>query len=232
MKEKYDDKLLKPVNFYKVMPKKFLNKPSNPYYEHHKISVPFRLILCGGSGSMKTNTAMNIIRAMPDTFHNIIAVTKNSDEPLYNFLRDKMKGFQIYEGINKIPDLDTFDKKENSLIIFDDLVLEKNQQYIEQYAIRCRKLGVSFLYLTQVWYKVPISIRQNCNYIVLKKIGQTSDLMRVLKDYSLGVSKEVLMELYKYAIAGEKQNFFLIDIEADDGEKFRKNFSVIKMEIE
>jgi hypothetical protein len=43
-----------------------------------------------------------------------------------------------------LPNLDTFNKEEQSLVVFD-LVLEKNQAKIEEYYIRCRKLNVSVI---------------------------------------------------------------------------------------
>ena len=227
----------KPINFYEKMDKKLKPVAHNPHYKKHLIKVPFRAIIAGASGAMKTNTALNIIYAMPDTFSKIIVITRNKDEPLYNYAKERIPDMQIYEGLEKLPDLDKdFDKKENALVIFDDLVLEKNQKVIEEFAIRCRKLGVSMMYLTQSWYKTPKIIRQNLSYIILKQIAQTSYLNRILKDYSLGVNKDELQQLYKYATKGEneldKTNFLTIDMDAKPGENFRKNLTPIKYRLE
>jgi hypothetical protein len=166
---------------------------------------------------------------MPNTFHRIIVITKNKNEPLYNFLQDKIQSLEIFEGLSNAPDLDSFDKKENSLIIFDDLCLDKKQNQIEEYAIRCRKLGVSMMYLTQSWFKTPDTLRKNLNYIIMKKIAKLDELNRILRDYSIGLSKEELIKNYKFAIEPDsnnkldKTNFFLIDLESDDEYRFRKN---------
>jgi hypothetical protein len=227
---------LKPINFYTKMNKKFLPQVHNPHYETHRINIPFRMVIAGGSGAMKTNTAFNIIYCMPDTFHKIVVITKNKDEPLYNFLLDKIPSLEIYEGLDNAPNLDKdFDKKENSLVIFDDLCLEKNQTPIEQYAIRCRKLGVSFMYLTQSWFKTPDTLRKNLSHIILKKIAKLDELTRLLKDYSIGIDKETLKQYYSFAIKPDdpndkkdKTNYFLIDVDADDEYKFRKNLIPIE----
>jgi hypothetical protein len=47
--------------------------------------------------------------------------------------------------------------------------LEKDQKAIEQYAIRCRKLGVSMMYLTQSWFKTPDTLRKNISHIIFKE---------------------------------------------------------------
>lgn len=225
------------INFYEVMPKKYIKKTKNPHYEKHFIKIPLIMIIAGSTGSMKTNTVLNIIHQMAETFTKIVIITRNADEPLYNYLKDKAVEIEIYEGIHHMPDLDTdFDPKVNNLVIFDDLVLERNQTAIEEYAIRCRKRQVSMIYLTQDWYRTPPTIRKNINYLILKKIPKMDDLNRILRDYSLGVTKEHLQALYQYACKGkdskDKTNFFMIDMEADEDKRFRKNFKPIQFSIE
>ena len=47
-------KTYNPVNFYKVIPKELLLQANNPNYDKHKIKIPFRMLICGSSGSYKT----------------------------------------------------------------------------------------------------------------------------------------------------------------------------------
>lgn len=176
---------------------------------------------------------------MPSTFTKIVVITRNKDEPLYNYLKEQIPECEIFEGLNNIPDLDKdFKKDVNNLVIFDDLVMEKNQRKIEEYSIRCRKMGISMCYLTQNWFATPNTIRKNINYLILKKIPKQDDLNRVMRDYSLGIDKETMLSLYKYATKGEdstdKTNFFLIDLNEDDDSelKFRRNFKGIKFAYE
>jgi len=146
-------------DWYKEIPKKYLLKQHNPHYETHKIKLPFRMIIAGNSGSGKTQTLLNLIYNMPDTFEKIFITTKCKDEPLYNFLEDKLKdkGLKITEGISELPDLDSLDKEQTSLIILDDLVNEpaKQQRPICDYFIRARKKNASLIYMTQSYYQVP-----------------------------------------------------------------------------
>ena len=119
------------VDYYKVMPRKFLLQSHNPNFKDHKLNLPFRMLIIGGSGAGKTQTLMNLIRVMNGTFNNIHIITKNKDEPLYNYLESKVDtGLSITEGIDSAPNLDEFDKKEQSLIVMDDLVLENKPKAI------------------------------------------------------------------------------------------------------
>ena len=64
------------VDFYKSMPKKYLLKSHNPNFKDHKLNLPFRMLIIGGSGAGKTQTLMNLIRVMNGTFNNIHIITK------------------------------------------------------------------------------------------------------------------------------------------------------------
>jgi len=41
------------VDYYKVMPKKFLLQSHNPNYKDHELNLPFRMLIIGGSGAGK-----------------------------------------------------------------------------------------------------------------------------------------------------------------------------------
>lgn len=214
------------VDWYKVMPKKFLLKQHNPNYEIHGIKVPFRMLIIGGSGTGKTLTFMNILHNFGNTFQNIFIITKNKDEPLYNYLQSKSDEIQITEGINTAPNLDELNKDEQTLIVMDDLVLEKNQKQLEEYFIRARKLNCSLIYISQSYYAVPKLIRQNLTYLVIKKLNTLQDLFRIMREYSLGVNKEQLKTIYE-AATSTKQDFLLVDLEEEPHNRFRKNFNEI-----
>ena len=216
------------IDWYKEIPKKYLTKTHNPNFKIHGIQVPFRMLIIGGSGSGKTQTFLNILHNFSGTFQNIFLITKNKDEPLYNYLADKLKDkvFEIFEGISKAPDLDTFNKKEQTLVVFDDLVLEKNQSAIEEYYIRARKLNCSVIYLSQSYYAVPLNIRRNLTYLLIKRLQSLKDLYAILREYALGVDKKVLKNIYEKA-TGTKQDFLLVDMEAESADRFRKNFNEI-----
>ena len=213
------------VDFYKSMPKKFLLQSHNPNFKDHKLNLPFRMLIIGGSGAGKTQTLMNLIRIMNGTFNNIHIITKNRDEPLYNYLESKVDtGLSITEGIDSAPNLDDFDKKEQSLIVMDDLVLEKNQKQLEQYFIRARKLNCSLVYLSQSYFAVPKMIRMNLNYLIIKRLNTLQDLFRMMREYSLGVFKDVLVDLYQHSIQDNKQDFLLVDLDSEPKDRFRFNF--------
>ena len=212
-------------NFYKKIKKDDQNSMKNPNFNVHHMEAPFRLIIVGASGSGKTNTSLNIINAFAGTFYNIIIVTKNADEPLYNFLKEKLNGrVQILEGVLNVPKVDEFNKKEPSLVIFDDLVLD-DQRRIADFYIRCRKLNVSVMFLSQAYFLIDKVIRQNVNYIILKRVSSMRNLRIIASDFGLSADADKIIRLYKSVISSpDIVDFFMIDCIKS---QFRKNFEVI-----
>jgi hypothetical protein len=216
------------IDWYNTIPKKYLLKQHNPNYEIHGIKLPFRMLIIGGSGAGKTQTFLNILHNFGSTFQNIYIITKNRDEPLYNYLSDKLseEGLEVREGINNAPNLDDLNKNEQTLIVMDDLVLERNQKQLEEYFIRARKLNCSLIYISQSYYAVPQLIRQNLTYLVIKRLNTLNDLFRIMREYSLGVDKSKFKQLYDNS-TDTKQNFLLVDLEESPENRFRKNFNEV-----
>ena len=216
-------------NYYKESAvQKYLSNVNNPNLKLHGLDkLPFRLVCCAPSGSGKTNMVLNLIEKFSKgkgTFNSITIITRNKSEPLYEFLEDKSnKKVKIEEGLEKLPAMDSFDKDLQHLVIFDDMVLEKNQKAMAEMYIRGRKKGISVCYLSQSFYKIPKTIRSNCNYFVLLKLSGKRDLNLILSEFELGVTKSELMELYDDATK-EKFSFLLVDVEAETQRKFRRNF--------
>jgi hypothetical protein len=46
----------------------------------------------------------------------------------------------------------------------------------------------------------------------------------MLREYSLGVSKEALVDLYQHSIQDNKQDFLLVDLDSEPKDRFRFNF--------
>lgn len=220
------------INFYNLVDKKYKKKYHNPQYNKtHIFNIPFRMIIAGSSGSQKTLTLLNIIHRMSDTFEKVIICIKTINEPLYLHLINQLDAdfVEVYEsdpktGIVNIPKVDNYkNTNKQILIVFDDLMLEdkKVQQKIAEYYIRGRKIagGISCVYISQSYYRIPKTIRINCNYLILKTLSSTRDLNMVLTDTSLSLTKRDLNTIYKDAI--KDNGFLLIDL---DYNKFYKNF--------
>ena len=214
------------INYYNVIPKEMKN--NELYSKATDMKIPYRLIIVGSSGSGKSNLLLNIIRFQSNIFENIVLITKNSDEPLYNYMKSKISPdqFQIIENMEQLESPEAYqptEKKGQVLVIFDDCCLDKDQSKIAQFYIRARKLNISCIYLTQSYTKCDITVRRNSNYLILKKIPNNKDIVHILNDFSFNVDKKLLLKMYKDSTK-DLLDFLMIDIDAPHENKFRKGF--------
>ena len=216
---------------------KYLTKQHNPHYDKHHIKTPFRALISGNSGSGKPSTVLSLIFNMSDTFEEIIICCKCKSEPLYQFLEDKYskdKSVKIMEfDKDGLPDIDKMDKEQQRLLIYDDLINEKDQKGICESFIRARKRNCSLCYLSQSYYAVPKMIRNNLMYIIIKQLSSLKNLTMIMREYSLGVGKKEMRDIYEDATS-DKMGFVLLDLEGPKDKRFRSGlneFYVVEEEI-
>ena len=141
-----------------------------PYIPDHSC----RILIIRGSGSGKTNTLLNLINEQRD-INKIYLNAKDLSEPKYEFLIknrenagikhvNNSKAFiecsntkdDVYENINDYNPT----RKRKSLIVFDDMIVDimtnkKLQSTLKEFFIRCRKLNISLVFITQSYFTVP-----------------------------------------------------------------------------
>jgi hypothetical protein len=133
------------TNYLNLIPENQRPVVRNPYIEKHNIQLPFRMIDVGGSGSGKTNAIHDLIAKMnpldedgqeeeDPTFDQILVFTQ-CEEPHYELLSQRPRVFVGY-GVGSIPSLEddnVFLPNNQYLVVFDDMILEKDQEVIKSY---------------------------------------------------------------------------------------------------
>jgi len=217
-------------NYYdKKEVKKYCVKTDNPNYDLHHFDTPFRSLVVAPSGSGKSNFITNLIslfcKGKEGTFDNIYIFCKSHEEPLYQFLGDKSKGLiEVHETLEKLPPINELKPSEQTLIIFDDMVNDlKKHPIISEYFIRGRKKSASIMFLSQSYYGTPKIIRQNINYCVILKLGGARDVNAILRECSIGITKDELLYMYDKATK-KKFDVLIINLEKSGNERYRHNF--------
>ena len=189
-------------------------------------------VVIGSTGSGKTAFVISLIKAFSDksknkkkqgTFASIQYFTQNSNEPLLNYLKSKSNQISIFEGLDKLK-IDELDNTQNHLIIFDDMVTKKNQQPITDSFSRARKQGCSCIYISQSMFATPIFIRKNCHYLWILKLSGKRETDLVMREYSLGLSADVLRHIYEYATNKKFSPLMIDNTTPDMTHRFRKGF--------
>ena len=156
----------------------------------------FRMLICGNSGSGKTNLLYHLLIEPLLYFDEIHLYAKNLDQEKYQNLMNKMNemsrtvGYDIMNVSNdKIIPINDIDYEDNQkFVIFDDYVCEKNQRHIVDYFIQGRHKNCSVLYLSQSFYKTPRDIRLNCSHYCIYEFPSSRE--RNMISSELGVDKE------------------------------------------
>ena len=218
------------LNFYeKKEVKKYCQKAENPNYNLHNFEIPFRSLVVAPSGSGKSNFITNLItlfcKGKEGTFDNIYIFCKCNTEPLYQYLSSKSKGLiEIYENLEKLPPINELKPSNQTLIIFDDMVTDiSKHSTIQEWFIRGRKRNASIMFLSQSYYSTPKIIRQNVNYLVVLKLGGTRDVNSILRECSIGLTKEQLLFMYNKSTK-KKFDVFIINLDRSGNERYRMNF--------
>lgn len=131
---------------------------------------------------------------------------------------------EFYESVEDVPDPRDLNFNDKNLMIFDDLLLEK-QNKCESYYIRGRHSNVDCFYLSQNYFKLPRqTIRENANFIVLFKQDQ-KNINHIYNDH---VSDDMTKDEFKKLCNtswDKKYGFVVIDLSSRKSHgKYRSGF--------
>ena len=86
----------------------------------------------------------------------------------------------VYENINDYNPI----RKRKKLIVFDDMIADimtnkRFQAIIKELFIRCRKLNISLVFITQSYFSVPKDVRLNSTHYLIMKINNRRELQNI-----------------------------------------------------
>ena len=81
--------------------------------------------------------------------------------------------YEFHETNNNIPNPQELDKTTNNLIIFDDIMTDRNQEPAANYYTRGRPANCDSIYLSQNYTHLPLhTVRSNSNFMIFLKYLQ------------------------------------------------------------
>ena len=97
-------------------------------------------------------------------------------------------------------------KKRKNLILFDD----KFHTIIQELFIRCRKLNISLVFITQSYFSAPKEARLNSTYYSITEIYNKRELQQIVINHSEDIDYKYFMNVYKKCTS-EPYSIFTID---------------------
>jgi len=191
------------------------------------------MIITGSSGSGKTQAMMHVLRLMHYPFTKYKLFIKDVDEPIYKTLIAEIKDscgdecMDVHLDFEDLDDVNKISKKDNTLIICDDLICNSasDLRYIDELFIRGRKRNASVIFITQDYFDKNLRrMRKNISHSILKYGLSGTYLKNILRQYIQSDDEMIkAIALYK-KITKNKDNFLLIDANASTfNTRFRRN---------
>ena len=226
-----------------------LDSITNESNREHNQKWPFipdhlyRILIIGGLGSGKTNTLLNLIKEQDD-IDKIYLCVNDLSEPKYGFLIKKRKdvGIKFYNDPNAfIKCLNRMDdvyqhihdynpsRKRKILNVFDDTISDimtnKNfQAIIKELFIKCRKVNISLVFITQSYFCFSKDVRLNSTHYLIMRINNGKELQNITINHSADIDYNDSMKIYREFT---KEPYFYLTIDttlsAGDPLRFRKN---------
>ena len=190
---------------------------------------PFRMLIIGPSGSGKTNTLLHLI----DKFHPIDKIylyAKDTDEEKFQYLINK-RGQVGIKNLNDphafieyssdmndvLGDINNYNKNRDKkvLIIFDDMIAdimrsEKFKAIVKELFLRCRKLNISIVFITQSSFRTPKDVTLNSTHYIIMKIGNKKELKIIAEENSGLLDFKEFLKIYNYCTR-ESYSFMMVD---------------------
>ena len=109
-------------------------------------------------------------------------------------------------------------------MIADIMTNRKLQAIIKELFIRCRKVNISLVFITQSYFSVPKDVRLNSTHYLIIKINNRSELQNIALNHSVDIHYKDFLKSYRKCTK-EPSNFLTIDttLPASDPLRFRKN---------
>lgn len=212
------------VNYYDKIPKNYINSKFgiNKKLDIEKI---FRMIILSPSGGGKSNLIVSLIADSPNIYGMIHLIAKSPDQPLYNFLRDKLGSLIKIYPVNEPPSLESIKVIPDTpqLVIIDDYSndskLQKN--IFADYFIKGRHKFLSTAFLCHSYFACDKMIRLNSEYVCILKANSIRDLKMILKDFNTNLTLEEFKKAYSSATSSKGQFLMINSL----NNTVRKNFT-------
>ena len=129
-----------------------------------------------------------------------------------------------------LDDINNYNKNRDKkvLLIFDDMIAdimrsEKFKAIVKELFIRCRKLNISLVFITQSYFRTPKDVRLNTTHYILMKIGSKKELQNIAEENSGHLGFKDFLKIYNYCTK-EPYLFMMIDTRPNAAIPCKKNF--------
>ena len=144
------------------------------------------------------------------------------------FLQYSNDMHDVYKNIDNY----NSNKENKILIFFDDMIADmisnkKLNLIVTELFIRCRKLNISLVFISQSYFKVPKDVRNNSTHFFIMKISNKRELQQIAINHSSDINTKDFIEIYRKC-TDKPYSFLVIDttLPSNNPLRFRKNLNI------
>ena len=124
------------------------------------------------------------------------------------------------------------EKGNKILIVFDEMIADmtnnkKLNSIVIELFIRCRKLNISLVFISQSYFKLPKDVRNNSTHFFIMKIPDKTELQQIAINHSSDINTKNFINIYKKC-TDKPYSFLVIDttLSSNNLLKFRENLNI------
>ena len=126
------------------------------------------------------------------------AVIKHLNDP-NSFIKCSNTMDDVYENIHDY----NSSRKRKILIVFDVMIPDittnnKIQSIIKELFIRCRKINISLVFITQSYFSVPKDVSLNSTHYLIMKNNNKRELQNIAINHSADIGHQYFMNMYRF----------------------------------
>ena len=101
---------------------------------------------------------------------------------------------------------------------------KKFQSLIKELFIRCRKLNISLVFITQSYFSLLKDVRLNSTHYLMMKVNNKTELQNIAINHSADIDYKDFIKIYRECTK-EPYSFLIIDttLPSNNPLRFRKN---------
>jgi hypothetical protein len=184
------------------------------------IPKPFRILLCASPNSGKSMLIKNFALKADPLFDRIVVVCCSKDTTDYDDLEPNIV-------LDKLPSLESFDRKKKNLLIIDDYkpknnidkaMLDRYFGFVSSHCNTCICMAVQDMFALN-----SPTIRRMCNIYVVWKGSDENQMMAIGRRIGLGSKGGAVLKQIFNDLDFQQHDSLMIDLTKDTPCKLRKN---------
>ena len=162
-------------------------------------------------------------------YEHLIKNSKNAGINHLNHSKAFIECSNTMDGVYEKIDHYNPNRRRKVLIVFDDVIADimtnkKFQSIIKELFIRCRKINISLVFITQSYFSVLKNVRLNSTHYLIMKINNKREIQNIAINHSADIDYKEFIKIYRECTK-KPYNFLTIDtiLPSTNTLRFRKN---------